>query len=93
MAACKCSPCGREFTGLSAFDRHQDVDYGRRPAVQCKDPATLGLVQNGHGRWGSPATDASRLWVEKMRAERGAPGGAAYPQDPKPAESSLEPSP
>lgn len=93
MSACKCAPCGREFTGLTAFDKHQDVDYGRTPAVRDQDPAALGLVQNDHGRWGSPATDDSRARLASLRAERDAAGVTAYPQDPEPADFSLEPSP
>ena len=70
MSACTCSPCGQSFTGLTAFDKHQDVDYDRRPAVQCLDPATVGLVRQSSGRWGFPATDDSRARLDKMRAER-----------------------
>jgi hypothetical protein len=65
MATCLCDPCGREFSGLTAFDKHQQVDYSRRPAVVCLDPATVGLVLNGRGRWGSPS-DGS--WAERFRA-------------------------
>ncbi len=66
----QCSPCGREFTTLAAFDRHQDVVYGRTPPVICLDPAAVGLVQNAAGRWHFPATEASRARHEKLRAER-----------------------
>ena len=70
MSACTCSPCGRDFTGLSAFDRHQDVNYSRRPPVVCLDPATVGLETNAHGRWGFPASADSRARLQNLRAER-----------------------
>jgi hypothetical protein len=69
-----CSLCAREFTTLAAFDRHQDVDYTRRPAVNCQDPAAKGLVQNSLGRWHFPIDADSRERLRKMRAERGQGG-------------------
>ena len=70
MAACQCSPCGRSFAGVGAFDRHQDVNYSRRPAVVCLNPATLGLVRNGAGRWGAPLDAAGREWFASLAASR-----------------------
>jgi len=64
---CKCARCGRMFSGLAPFDRHQDVDYRRRPPVLCLDPAGLGMVLNRHGRWGCPMDDARRAQLEAMR--------------------------
>lgn len=80
MSACLCDPCGREFTGLTAFDKHQDVDYTRRPAVRCMDPATVGLVQGAHGRWGFPPDARSRARLARMRAERDQAGMAGSPE-------------
>ena len=87
MTACKCSPCGREFTGLSGFDRHQDVDYSRRPAVRCQDPATLGMEQNPFGRWGSPPDASSRAFFASLAAERGGAGTTGPPEDSEPAKT------
>ena len=70
MAVSQCSPCGRVFTTVAAFDRHQDVDYKRAPRVICRDPATTGLVQNAAGRWHFPATEASRARHANLRAEQ-----------------------
>jgi hypothetical protein len=87
MSAGKCGACKREFTGLTSFDKHQDVNYGRRPAVVCLDPATAGLVKDRNGRWGSPADDASRLRLASLRAEQpvagipGGPEGSPSPED------------
>jgi hypothetical protein len=72
MSACECASCERKFTGLSAFDRHQDVDYSRRPAVHCMEPATAGLVLNARGVWGWPADARSRARAKNLSAERGA---------------------
>jgi len=70
MAACTCSPCGRSFTGLSAFDRHQDVSYDRRPAVICRDPAVLGMITDGNGRWHMPAPESARARLAALKARR-----------------------
>ena len=92
MSACLCHPCGAEFTGLTAFDRHQDVDYTRRPAVRCMDPASVGLVKGVTGRWGSPADADSRLRLAKMRAERASSGmTGSPPPGSEPAESGFAP--
>lgn len=80
MSACLCDPCGREFTGLGAFDKHQDVDYTRRPAVRCMDPASVGLVIGAYGRWGFPVDAASRDRLSKMRDERASAGVTGSPQ-------------
>ena len=73
MSACACSPCGRPFRSLSAFDRHQDADYSCRPAIRCEDPAGLGMVPDQYGRWGIRATEASRDALRNLRASRDAP--------------------
>ena len=44
-----CAVCHAQFGSLKAFDKHQDVDYARSPAVMCRTPEGLGLVQDGHG--------------------------------------------
>lgn len=94
MSACTCVPCGREFTTLAAFDRHQDIDYKRRPVIICRDPATIGLLQNSLGRWHFPVDARSRVSVTKMRAEKVAAHTSGTPQAPRPAESrGSEPQP
>lgn len=67
MRACQCAGCKRWFTGLTAFDRHHDTDYKRRPAVLCRDPADAGLVQQASGRWGLPIDEATRVRLRKLR--------------------------
>ena len=79
MSACLCHPCGAEFTGLTAFDRHQDVDYTRRPAVRCMDPASVGLVIGAYGRWGFPVDASKRAALDQMRAERASAGMTGSP--------------
>ena len=46
---CACVLCGATFTGLTLFDAHQDVDYGRQPVIVCRDPAA---ARAGAGRAG-----------------------------------------
>lgn len=86
MSTCTCHPCGESFTGLTAFDKHQDVDYNRRPAVQCLDPATLGMERNAHGRWGYPGSDEDRERLAAMRegspeTAPSRPGGQGIPAE------------
>jgi hypothetical protein len=57
---CSCVLCGHTFTGLTLFDAHQDVDYGREPVIVCRDPTGLGLAQDARGTWGTPEGIASR---------------------------------
>lgn len=67
----QCSACRRTFLNLTAFDKHHDVDYSRTPPIVCKDPATLGLVQDEVGLWGTSegharrAADAQRLAAKR----------------------------
>ena len=75
MAISGCHPCGRTFSSLSAFDAHQAVDYTRRPAVQCMDPATLGMTE-ADGVWGSPEAHARRAANTARLADSRRPGVA-----------------
>lgn len=72
MTACSCAPCARTFSGLVSFDRHQDVDYNRRPVVICQDPAGIGMALDQHGRWHTPASEADRARLSALKARRGA---------------------
>ena len=69
MSACECAACKEHFTGQSGFDRHQDVDYARVPAVICRDPAALGMRKNLNDRWGEPADASSRAALPNLRAK------------------------
>lgn len=60
MTASTCGRCDREFSSLSVFDAHQQVDYTlpRDEQVICLDPATLAdrdgkprFRLNRYGRW------------------------------------------
>jgi hypothetical protein len=70
MSVCVCGACKRSFSGLGSFDRHQDVDYSRRPAVRCLDPASVGLVRQDQGRWGVVLDEQGRERLRKLRAAR-----------------------
>lgn len=69
-----CPVCHITLTGLGLFDAHQDVDYRRRPAVVCRDPVSLGLVQGPRGTWGTAAGLAAReraaLTLARARSSR-----------------------
>lgn len=57
VGQCTNKGCGRIFSSLSAFDKHQKMNYkdnGR--TVICTDPAKLGLVERD-GKWGWPQAD------------------------------------
>lgn len=56
-----CARCHNSFGSLEQFDRHQDVDYRRRPAVLCAAVGGLGLIQDGRGTWQTPEGLKARL--------------------------------
>jgi hypothetical protein len=78
VPACQCAACECWFTGLTAFDRHHDIDRRRVPPVLCRDPAEAGLVRQKSGRWGLPADPATRERLRQIRA------GEPCPSPPPP---------
>ena len=77
---CACVLCGATFTGLTLFDAHQDVDYGRQPVIVCRDPAALGLAQDARGTWGTPeGLRARQRSATVLAAARSAPTQEATP--------------
>lgn len=82
MAACHCAACQREFTSLTAFDRHQTAGDGSFGSVTCHEPAERGLMRNERGRWGFPPDAANRLRLENLRASQPDPGTSGTPADP-----------
>lgn len=86
MSICVCAACERSFTGLTSFDKHHETDYGRRPAVRCIDPATLGMVQQESGRWGFPQTDAGRERLRALSAAQSPAHTEVTPRDSRPAD-------
>ena len=91
MSACECAACGIVTTGLGPFDKHQDVDYRRRPAVVCLDPATVGMSLNAYGRWGFPGDAAPRGPGQPETAGDAPVHTPVTPQDSGAAESSTAP--
>jgi hypothetical protein len=63
-----CPACHATFTCLTLFDKHQIVRYDRRPAVRCRPPEALGLVQDGRGTWGTPEGLARRQQTREQLA-------------------------
>jgi hypothetical protein len=56
-----CPKCHQTFSSLHWFDKHQDVNYDRTPAVVCKTRLTeLGLVKDLGGTWCTPQAAVSR---------------------------------
>jgi hypothetical protein len=70
MPASECPACHQQFTGLTAFDAHQDVDYGRRVPVTCRDPALLAMTTDRNGRWMIPASEADRVRLAALKARQ-----------------------
>jgi hypothetical protein len=57
VARCHHRLCGRDFGGVTGFDRHIRLLDGP-PWVECVDPATIGMVLTG-GVWVRPSPDTS----------------------------------
>jgi hypothetical protein len=85
VTAAECAACEELFTGITSFDRHQDRDYTRTPAVICRPPAECGLVQNEHGRWGTPLDEAGRAYFASRAASRGESPADPVQENPAPA--------
>jgi hypothetical protein len=68
MSACQCARCREEFTGVSAFDRHQDVDYSRQPPVLCWEPRDLGMMRDRNGRFYVPGSELDRARLAALKA-------------------------
>lgn len=63
MAMCTCTKCGRRFTGLGPFDRHQKQ---RGSKVTCLPPDEVGLKEfpnddAGNTVWGTAVPRGSNL--------------------------------
>src|ERR1022692_2998119 len=71
MSACECAGCGRAFTSVSAFDRHQSADYRSAHPVTCHDPAARGLAVDQHVRGPQPRSCRSGRPGERSRMETG----------------------
>lgn len=68
-SACGCSGCGRVFSSLTLFDRHQDWDYDAPAALSCKTPESLGLVLGPNSTWWTPeGLKNSKERTARMRA-------------------------
>ena len=51
----RCMACGRYFSTVSNFDKHQRIRKDGRP--ECRDPETVGLVLGDAGYWQGPSVD------------------------------------
>jgi hypothetical protein len=63
-SAAGCRSCGRVFTGVTAFDRHQRLT---KTGLVCLDPADIGLERKPSGQWGQKMTDAHRARLARLR--------------------------
>lgn len=77
-----CAGCGNVFTSVTGFDRHQRL----RPAAEgggviCLDPAELGMVRDGAGRWKMPASQSK---LDHIAAHHEAP-------EPAPGDTAGDP--
>lgn len=62
-AAAGCRSCGKVFTSISAFDKHQRLARG---AVVCLNPAYVGLERKPNGRWGQKADSRQKARVARF---------------------------
>jgi hypothetical protein len=70
MSVCECCCCREQFTSVSSFDQHLDVDYDRVPPVMCREPRDLGMARDRHGRFFMPGSDADRVRLAALKARR-----------------------
>ena len=56
---CLCTACGVLVATTRDFTRHQTFDGKTDAVIHCKDPADMGLVEEG-GVWASPESHARR---------------------------------
>jgi hypothetical protein len=54
MSSHQCGRCLEKFTSLELFDKHQDVDYKRKPVIICIRPESLGMVRAHNESWTTP---------------------------------------
>lgn len=68
-----CGACHQTFASLSLFDDHQTVNYQGKPAVHCKSPVRMRLVDRG-GVWytpeGAKRAETRATLVARARSER-----------------------
>jgi len=64
---CRCAGCGRYFTTVGNFDRHQKMRDDGTP--ECLDPSERGLILNDGGYWQLPASEIP-VFTSAKRAGR-----------------------
>lgn len=70
----QCSGCSRNFTSMSAFDRHRAGSYSKNTR-RCMTPDEMrarGLEQKASGKWGYAASPALLARIARLRRERAA---------------------
>jgi hypothetical protein len=82
LTAAGCRGCGRVFTTVGAFDKHQRLADG---GVTCLDPAAIGLERKPSGIWGYKSDERSR--ARQARPAVGEPPGAPSTPAPVPGAS------
>ncbi len=55
----KCSSCSRDFTSVSAFDKHRTGSFkdGSRRCMTEQEMTRAGLERKARGKWGKVASD------------------------------------
>ena len=71
----KCARCRHIFATLTLFDSHQAVNYHAMPAVMCRTPQSMGLVQSPRGTWCTPEGLAARESARTRLAAARSKGG------------------
>lgn len=62
---CGCRRCGKRFSTLHNFDKHQRTTFGTDTPIICLDPREVGLVQNKRGIWKAPPRPDEPLFSEE----------------------------
>lgn len=66
----ECAACGRVFSGLFLFDKHQDFGLHYQSPLRCLNPEDLGMVQAPNGTWTTPAGLKNTARVAGMTKSR-----------------------
>ena len=86
---CHCAGCHLDFSGLTAFDRHQTPNGD----TLCQDPTSRGLIQRPDGVWRTPGEMPNGLFPPQGNdgdGLTGAPGTREPHEAPRNAQEAAQ---